>query len=109
MQLSDTWYQRLGQNRDLSVTGYVFSKALPMVSAQYKQVTATGAFQVTGYATRSSRIPIGGFPASSQKDFRGYLYSNGHYQFTPNWGLTFSVRLTSDRTFLRRYDQCRRQ
>ena len=104
VQLSDTWYQRLGQNRDLSVTGYVFTKALPMVSAQYKQVTATGAFQVTGYATRSSRIPIGGVPSSSQKDFRGYLYGNGHYQFTPNWGLTFSVRLTSDRTFLRRYD-----
>jgi LPS-assembly protein len=104
VQLSETWYQRLGPNRDLSVTGYVFSKALPMVSAQYKQLTGTGAFQVTGYATRSSRIPIGGVPASSQKDFRGYLYGNGKFQFTPNWGLTFSARLTSDRTFLRRYD-----
>ncbi len=104
VQLSETWYQRIGPNRDLSVTGYVFSKALPMISAQYKQLTGTGAFQVTGYATRSSRIPIGGVPASSQKDFRGYFYGNGKFQFTPNWGLTFSARLTSDRTFLRRYD-----
>ena len=104
VQLSETWYQRFGPNRDLSVTGYVFSKALPMISAQYKQLTGTGAFQVTGYATRSSRIPIGGIPASSQKDFRGYFYGNGKFQFTPNWGLTFSARLTSDRTFLRRYD-----
>ena len=104
VQLSETWYQRFGPNRDLSVTGYVFSKALPMISAQYKQLTGTGAFQVTGYATRSSRIPIGGVPASSQKDFRGYFYGNGKFQFTPNWGLTFSARLTSDRTFLRRYD-----
>lgn len=104
VQLSDTWYQRLGENRDLSVTGYVFTKALPMISARYQQVTTTGALQVTGYATRSSRIPIGGIPASSQKDFRGYVYGNGRYQFTPNWGLTFSARVTSDRTFLRRYD-----
>lgn len=104
VQLSDTWYQRLGPNADLSVTGYVFTKSLPMVSAQYRQLTGNGAFQVTGYATRSSRIPIGGNPASSQKDFRGYLYGNGRFQFTPNWSLTFSTRIASDRTFLRRYD-----
>ncbi|MBX9644012.1 MAG: LPS assembly protein LptD [Novosphingobium sp.] len=104
VQISDTWYQRLGPNRDLSVTGYIYTEALPMVSAQYRQITGAGALQVTGYATRSSRIPIGGNPTSSQKDFRGYLYANGRFQFTPNWSLTFSSRLTSDRTFLRRYD-----
>ncbi|MBS3928437.1 MAG: LPS-assembly protein LptD [Sphingomonadales bacterium] len=104
VQISDTWYQRLGPNRDLAITGYIFTEALPMVSAKYRQITSAGAFQVTGYATRSSRIPIGGSPTSSQKDFRGYLYANGRFQFTPNWSLTFSSRLTSDRTFLRRYD-----
>ena len=104
VQVSETWYQRLGSGSDLAVTGYVFTKALPMVSAQYRQLTSIGAFQVTGYATRSSRIPIGGTLASSQKDFRGYLYGNGKFQFTPNWGLTFSGRVASDRTFLRRYD-----
>lgn len=104
VQISDTWYQRLGPNRDLSVTGYIFTEALPMVSAQYRQLAGAGAFQVTGYATRSSRIPIGGIPVASQKDFRGYFYSNGRFQFSPNWSLTYSSRLTSDRTFLRRYD-----
>ena len=104
VQVSETWYQRLGSGADLAVTGYIFTKALPMVSARYRQLTSTGAFQVTGYATRSSRIPIGGTLAGSQKDFRGYLYGNGKFQFTPNWGLTFSARVASDRTFLRRYD-----
>ncbi len=104
VQFSQSWYQRLSDNRDLSVTGYVFTEALPMVSAQYRQLTSQGSFQVTGYLTRSSRIPIGGPVAASQSDFRGYLYANGRYQFSPNWGLTFSGRLASDRTFLRRYD-----
>ena len=104
VQISETWYQRLSDNRDLAITGYVFTEALPMVSAQYRQLTSQGSFQVTGYVTRSSRIPIGGNPSSSQKDFRGYLYANGRYQFTPNWSLTFSTRVASDRTFLRRYD-----
>ena len=104
VQLSETWYQRLGSSGDLAVTGYLFTKALPMVSAQYRQLLSTGAFQITGYATRSSRIPIGGSAALDQTDFRGYLYTNGKFQFSPNWGLTFSGRVASDRTFLRRYD-----
>lgn len=104
VQFSDTWYQRLGSSGDLAVTGYIFTKALPMVSAQYRQLLSDGAFQITGYATRSSRIPIGGSSAASQKDFRGYLYANGKFQFSPNWGLNFSIRAASDRTFLRRYD-----
>lgn len=104
VQFSQSWYQRLSDNRDLSITGYVFTEALPMVSARYRQLTSQGSFQVTGYLTRSSRIPIGGPLAASQSDFRGYLYANGRYQFSPNWGLTFSGRIASDRTFLRRYD-----
>ena len=104
VQLSETWYQRLGVSGDLAVTGYIFTKALPMVSARYRQLLSTGAFQITGYATRSSRIPIGGSTALDQTDFRGYLYANGKFQFSPNWSLTFSTRIASDRTFLRRYD-----
>ncbi len=76
VQFSQSWYQRLSDNRDVSVTGYVFTEALPMVSAQYRQLTSQGSFQVTGYLTRSSRIPIGGPLAASQSDFRGYLYTN---------------------------------
>ncbi len=104
VQFSDTWYQRLADNRDLAVTGYVYTQALPMISAQYRQLTSQGSFQVTGYLTRSSRIPLGSITTAAQPDFRGYLYTNGRYQFSPNWSLTFSGRVTSDRTFLRRYD-----
>ena len=35
---------------------------------------------------------------------RGYLFANGRFQFDPEWSLSGSVRLASDRTFLRRYD-----
>lgn len=104
VQISETWYQRLADNRDLAVTGYLFTEAPPMVSAQYRQLTSHGALQATGYVTRSIRIPVGAPNASSQADFRGYLFTNGRYQFDPNWSVSFSGRVTSDRTFLRRYD-----
>ncbi len=104
VELSESYYQRLAVNRDIAVTGYVYTKALPMVSAQYRALNDKGAYQVTGYVTQSRRIPIAGTTTGSSKDFRGYFYANGKFQFDPAWSLTFSGRLASDRTFLRRYD-----
>lgn len=103
VEFSESYYHRLSPNRDIAVTGYVYTKALPMLSAQYRALNDKGAYQVTGYVTQSRRISISG-TATSSKDFRGYLFANGRYQFDPNWSLTFSGRVASDRTFLRRYD-----
>ncbi|NBW76773.1 MAG: LPS-assembly protein LptD [Sphingomonadaceae bacterium] len=104
VEFSQIYYKRLGNNRDLALTGYVYTKALPMISGQFRQLTSEGAYQVTGYATRSSRIPIGGAPVGSQSDFRGYLAGNGRFQLSPHWSIMASGRVASDRTFLRRYD-----
>ena len=104
VEFSETWYQRLAPNRDIAVTGYVYTEALPMISAQYRALTSKGAYQVTGYATRSSRISISGNSVGSAKDFRGYFFANGKFQFDPKWSVTASGRFASDRTFLRRYD-----
>ncbi|MBS0481215.1 MAG: LPS-assembly protein LptD [Proteobacteria bacterium] len=104
IELVNTWYQRLGANKDLAVSGYLYTKAAPMVAATYRQLASQGAFQITGYATYGSRIPISTATATSQNDFRGYINANGRFQFDPNWSLTFSGRAVTDRTFLRRYD-----
>ncbi|MXO93655.1 LPS assembly protein LptD [Erythrobacter arachoides] len=104
IELTDSYYMRLAENRDLLLSGYLYTEAAPMVSAQYRHLTGTGAYQVTGYATYGSRIPLSDGFANSEKDFRGYLFANGRFQLDPNWTFTGSARLASDRTFLRRYD-----
>lgn len=104
VEVSGTWYQRLAENRDLALTGYVYTESLPMIRAQYRALNPDGAYQITGYATRSERISVGPTPVGAKDEFRGYLFANGRYQFDPRWSLTFSGRVTTDRTFLRRYD-----
>jgi LPS-assembly protein len=104
VELSETYYHRIDDNRDIAVTGYLYTKALPMISAQYRALTDNGAYQITGYATRSEVIPIGSTPTGQSDEFRGYLYTNGRFQLDPRWSVTFSGRVASDRTFLRRYD-----
>ena len=104
LEISDSFYLRLADNRDLTFTGHVYSEAAPMVSAQYRQLGEHGAFQVSTYATYSTRIPLNSTIPTSQEALRGYVFGNGRWQLDPNWSVTASLRLASDRTFLRRYD-----
>ncbi len=107
VELSAEYLWQLAENKDLTLGAFVFSEVAPMVSAQWRHLTEKGAYQITGYATASSRLSdLTGIP-TRQSDPRGYLFANGQFQFTPEWSLTGSIRLASDRTFLRRYDLSR--
>ena len=104
VELSGSYYWRLDDNKDLTLGAYLFTEAPPMASAQWRHLTSKGAYQITGYATHSQRVSdITGIPIL-EKDPRGYVEANGRFQFDPHWSFTGSVRLASDRTFLRRYD-----
>ncbi len=104
LELSGEYYWRVAENADLALGAYVFSNAAPMASGKWRHLTEKGAYQVTGFATFSDRATdfVGG--QSLRNDPRGYFDANGRFQFSPDWSLTGSIRLASDRTFLRRYD-----
>lgn len=107
VEISGDYYLRLADNREITLGANLYSKVFPLVSAQYRALTEDGAYQVSGYVTSSSRIPVGDPSATvqdSQKDLRGYFDSNGRFQIDPHWSISHSVRVASDRTFLRRYD-----
>jgi len=107
LQFALPYYFSLAPNRDLSITPHLYTGVLPMMEAEYRELNALGAYRVTAFGTYSRRaddltVPI--TPATSRNDFRGYIDAVGRYQLSPNWSASGSVRLTSDRTFLRRYD-----
>jgi LPS-assembly protein len=105
VELTEAYYLRLADNRDLTATAYVYTKAPPMLAVQYRALTDKGAYQITGYATESRRIPVSaGNGLGSERDFRGYIYANGRFQLSSHWSVTSSIRRATDRTFLRRYD-----
>lgn len=104
VEVSGSYYWRMADNRDLTLNATVFSQAPPMLSGQFRHLVDEGAYQVTGYLTESRRISSFTGVPTSERDIRGYLAANGKFQFTPEWSVTGSIRLASDRTFLRRYD-----
>jgi LPS-assembly protein len=107
LELSGKYYWRLADNRDVTLGAYVFSNVAPMASAKWRHLTEMGAYQVTAYGTFGDRLTDFTGAESFQNDPRGYLDANGRFQFSSDWSFTSSIRLASDRTFLRRYDLSR--
>ncbi|MDQ8754997.1 LPS assembly protein LptD [Sphingosinicella sp. LHD-64] len=104
-EIAVPYYLRLAENRDLTLTPHVYTDVAPMLEAEYRQLTARGAFQIRGYATYSRRVGVNEEPLpGADRAFRGYIEGNGRWQLTPEWSVTASGRYVTDRTFLRRYD-----
>lgn len=104
VELEAPYYWRIAPNRDVlaSVTG--FTKVAPLAYARFRSLEKNGAFQVEAYGTYSRRFSLTGGASTGQRALRGYLDSSGRLQFDPNWSISSSIRIASDRTFLRRYD-----
>lgn len=99
------YYFRLASNRGLTVTPHIYTSVAPMAQAQYEALTTKGAYKIIGYATVSPRTDfLSVTPNATKSAFRGYFDAVARFQLDPSWSVAASLRLTTDRTFLRRYD-----
>ena len=104
LEIQQSYYWRMAQNRDLiaSITG--FSDVAPLAQAKFRSLESEGAFEIAAFGTYSNRINTGVAAPIGNKVFRGYIEAAGRFQFDPYWSISASGRRTTDRTFLRRYD-----
>ncbi|HMP45553.1 MAG TPA: LPS assembly protein LptD, partial [Sphingopyxis sp.] len=103
-EIAVPYYLRLAPDRDITITPHLYTGAAPMLEGEFRALTDIGSFRINGYATHSSVVPLNGAPSTGSNRFRGYLESAGKFQLSPRWSVTYSGRIASDRTFLRRYD-----
>lgn len=106
LEIAVPYYWRIASDRDLTITPHVYTNAAPMLAAEGRALTDIGSFRIHGYGTYGTLLPLNDDPdiAISKSRFRGYLESTGRFQFDPQWSLSYSGRIATDRTFMRRYD-----
>ncbi len=104
LEIAQPYYLLLDRNRDLTLTPHLFTNANPAIEARFRSLTRKGAFQIGSYLTYGTSVAANTVGAVGQNGFRGYLEGSGKFQLTPEWSVRGSLRLASDRTFLRRYD-----
>jgi len=94
----------LSNQRDLTLTPFLFSATPPALQADYRQLTKTGAFSITLFGTDATHTSIDVANGASKEEFRGYIDANGRFQLSPEWNIHGSLRLTTDRTILSNYE-----
>lgn len=107
LQVGLPYYFRLAPNRGLTIEPYVFSNTFPMLEGEFRSLSSLGAFRITAYGTysrQSDDLPGITTNESSDNQFRGYIDAVGRFQLDPHWSISGSLRIASDKTFLRRYD-----
>ena len=103
-EIAVPYYLRLAPDRDVTITPHVYTNTAPMLEGEFRALTDIGSFRINGYATHSSLVPVSGTDDDPRRRFRGYLESAGKFQFSPRWSASYSGRIATDRTFMRRYD-----
>lgn len=104
LEVEIPYYLRLSEKRDLLISGTVFSKVAPLLRTEFRSLGLKGAFKVGGYLTYGTAVSTDVLDPNSNKQLRGYFDAVGKFQLDDKWTASTSIRLASDRTFLRRYD-----
>jgi LPS-assembly protein len=94
------YYFSLGPSRDLTVQPFITTNAGDVLQAEYRQRWDNGGYWLQG--------SVGYDKAADGRDgedvWLSHLFGSGRRQLTDVWRAGFDVELTSDDTYLRRYD-----
>lgn len=96
----------LAPDTDVTLTPWLYTATNPALAFQARRLLKGGPIQVDGMFTVSRRFdlaPDGVTEIDRGERFRGYLGVKGQLQHSARWRSVFSLRLTSDDTFNRRY------
>ena len=103
-EIAEPFHWQIGPNRDFTLTPHLYTGVLPAIEANYRQLDRWGAFQLGGFLTYGTIESTDPNVTSTRKGVRAYFEANGKAQLDPEWSITGSFRVASDKTMTRRYD-----
>ena len=103
-EIAEPFHWQIGPNRDFTLTPHLYTGVLPAIEANYRQLNRWGAFQLGGFVTYGSIESTDPDITSMRKGVRAYFEANGKAQLDPEWSITGSFRVATDKTMTRRYD-----
>lgn len=96
------YYQVFSPSRDATITPIITTKEGLVLAGQYRQRLSKGSFQIDTSGTYVEKRDDNNFKTGGH-EFRGHVFSQGTLQHDEHWRSSYSLRLASDDTYLRRY------
>ena len=104
--ISLPYHIALAPDRDATITPHFYTAENPALELSARRLFAKGPVQVDAFFTYAQLTEFaadGVTEMNRGNRFRGYFALKGQLQHSASWRSTFSVRLTTDDTFNRRY------
>ncbi|KPF80308.1 hypothetical protein IP88_00670 [alpha proteobacterium AAP81b] len=96
----------LGRDRDITVAPHFYTSENPALELNARRLFRAGPVEASAfftYANLTDFAPDNVTAIDRGDQFRGYFSLRGRLQHSPEWRSTFSLRLTTDDTFNRRW------
>ena len=106
VELEIPYFLSIAPDKDLTVTGHVYTGVAPVLGLEYRQLLAGGPIQMGGritYAKGQIEDPVTGNIVDTPAGVRGFFDARGRLEHGNGWRSSFSTRLTNDDNFLGRY------
>lgn len=100
------YHWAIAPDRDITITPHIYTAENPAIGLQARRLFAGGPVQLDTlftYAQLTEFADDGVTEIDRGNRFRGYFALRGNFQHSPTWRSKFSIRLTTDDTFNRRY------
>lgn len=94
------YFFNISDSRDATVTPIFTSKEGPVLTAEYREATRSGSYQIEGSITRGDRLSD---DSRTNKRTRGHVNGFGDFEINPYWATGFAIARSSDATYLARY------
>lgn len=101
--LETPYFFNIAPDRDFTFSPRFTSKENVLAAGEYRQLTATGGFQIEASSTYVDKRNDQG-QKLDEMEFRGHIDAEGRFETNETWRWGFDAERASDDTFLRRYD-----
>jgi LPS-assembly protein len=101
--IATPYFIALAPWRDLTITPSIYTSERPALSAEYREQLRQGPVRIGGTLTYARRLDDNS-GTMAQNKLRGYGYADASLLHNKHWRSSFSLRLATDDTFLRRYE-----
>ncbi|MEM8798962.1 MAG: LPS assembly protein LptD [Pseudomonadota bacterium] len=97
------YFFNLAPNMDLTIAPFFTTQENPVLKAEYRHNVGYGEYVVEGSGTFTDAIDVFGDDLDTNT-VRGHIFADGRFRHSDHLRSTFSGRLASDDTYLRRYE-----
>jgi len=97
-------YFVLSPHMDLTLTPMVTTSEGVVGMAEFRHRTLAGDYFLSGSITSTERFDDETGDPLPGSELRGHLFGEGNFKFKNDWELGFDLQITSDDTYLRRYE-----